>query len=76
MSLVSKGQLALINILTINKTVKLIKDHHKKPVVSVKFCDWAKEKPHLKLGANHVCKECENVNSWMFVSCDTSGKVV
>jgi len=58
------------------KTIKLIKDHHKRPIVSVKYCDWIKEKPHLKLGSDHSCKECLNVQSWMFISCDTDGKVV
>lgn len=72
----ARGQLALINLKEIKKTVKLIKDHHKKPVVSVKFCDWIKEKPHLKLGPDHICKDCRNVESWMFISCDTDGKVV
>lgn len=42
-----KGQLALIDLNEFKKTLKLIKDHHKKPIVSVKFCDWAKEKPHI-----------------------------
>jgi len=68
--------MALININQINKTIKLIKDHHSAPLVSVKFCDWNKEKPHFSKGATHKCKECENVGSWMFISCDQSGKVV
>jgi len=42
--------LSIIDLTDIKKTVKLIKDHHKKPIVSVKFCDWIKEKPHFNLG--------------------------
>lgn len=62
--------MALLNVNQINKTIKLIKDHHLVSIVSVKFCDWIKEKPHLNKGADHKCKECENVGSWMFISCD------
>ena len=72
----ARGQMALININEIKKTVKLIKDHHKKPIVSVKFCDWIVEKPHQKMGIDHKCKDCANVQAWMFISCDTDGKVV
>jgi hypothetical protein len=61
---------------TFTKTMKLIKDHHKEPVISVKFCDWSKEKPHLHRGADHKCKECEDVKSWMFISSDAGGKLV
>jgi hypothetical protein len=66
----------LISLAAITKTIKLIKDHHTKPIVSVKFCDWSKEKPHLHKGATHRCKECEDVKSWMFISVDQSGKLV
>ena len=41
-----KGQISLVDLTEMKKNLKLIKDHHKKPIVSVKFCDWAKEKPH------------------------------
>jgi hypothetical protein len=71
-----KGQIALIDLTEIKKTVKLIKDHHKKPIVSVKFCDWAKEKPHYTMGKDHKCNDCTDVKAWMFVSIDTDGKVV
>ena len=56
--------------------MKLIKDHHKEPIVQVKFCDQSKEKPHLNKGVDHTCKECANVGSWMILSIDQSGKVV
>lgn len=72
----SRGQMVLIDISKFTKTVKCIKDHHKKPVVSVKFCDWCEEKPHLSQGADHKCKKCEDVGKWMWVSCDVDGKVV
>jgi hypothetical protein len=58
------------------KTIKLVKDHHKKAIVDVKFCDWAEEKPHFNLGYDHICKKCENVEKWMFLSIDCEGKVV
>lgn len=58
------------------KTVKCIKDHHKKSVVSVKFCDWCEEKPHLEQGSDHKCKKCEDIGKFMFMSCDEDGKVV
>ena len=56
--------------------MKLIKDHHKEPIIAVKFCDWSKEKPHLHKGPDHKCKECEDVKSWMFISSDAGGKLV
>lgn len=71
-----KGQIALIDLNEIKKTVKLVKDPHKKPIVSVKFCDWAKEKPHYSMGKDHKCNECQDVKAWMFVSVDTEGKAV
>ena len=68
--------MALIDLKDVKKTLKLITNHHKKSIVSVKFCDWGKEKPHYNQGANHKCKDCVNVESWMFISCDTDGVVV
>jgi len=47
------------------ENLKLIKDHHKSAVVSVKFCDWIKERP-LE----------EDKTNWMFCSCDTDGRVI
>ena len=39
------GQLVLIDTTEIKKAVKKISDHHFKcPVVSIKFCDWIKER--------------------------------
>lgn len=66
----------MIDLTEIKKTLKLIKDHHKKPIVSVKFCDWAKEKPHYTMGKDHKCNDCSDVKAWMFVSIDTDSKVV
>ena len=60
----------------IKKNLKLIKDVHKKPVVSVKFCDWIKERPHANMGLEHECKECADVKNWMFLSADSDGRVV
>ena len=72
-----KGQIALIDLKKISKTVKLVKDHHKSAVIQVKFCDWIKEKPHVVAqGLTHTCKECEEIKNWMVVSCDASGKLV
>jgi hypothetical protein len=45
--------------------LKLIKDHHKAPVVSVKFCDWVKERPYN-----------DDKSNWMIISCDTDGRVI
>ena len=56
--------------------LKLVKDVHKKPIVSLKFCDWIKERPHLSLGPDHKCNDCTDPKDWMFVSVDTDGKVV
>jgi hypothetical protein len=70
------GQIVLLNIREIKKTVKLIKDHHKVAVVSVKFCDWKDEKLHADQGPDHKCKKCENPQTWMFISCDHDGKVI
>jgi hypothetical protein len=28
------------------------------------------------MGIEHKCKDCANVQAWMFVSCDTDGRVV
>ncbi len=46
-------------------SLKLVKDHHKNPVVCVKFCDWIKEKPID-----------EDKSNWMIVSCCTLGKII
>ncbi len=46
-------------------SLKLVKDFHKNPVVSVKFCDWIREKPID-----------EDKSMWMIISCCTLGKVV
>jgi hypothetical protein len=44
----------------------MIKDSHTSAVIAIKFCDWAiKERPHS-----------EDKQAWMFVSCDTEGKVI
>lgn len=48
------------------KCLKTIKDHHeKRPVVSIKFCDWIKERKTGDAG-----------KVWMFTSVDTVGSVV
>lgn len=44
-----RGQLVLLDLTKLpqesQSNVKCIKDHHSSPVVSVKFCDWLKERP-------------------------------
>lgn len=47
------------------QNVKCIKDHHKTPLVSVKFCDWLKERPIE-----------QDKPAWMILSCDLEGRVV
>jgi hypothetical protein len=38
-----RGQLAIIDATDPNKSVKLIKDHHKNvAITNIKFCDWQK----------------------------------
>lgn len=59
-----KGQIALLDLSKLKDNLKLIKDLHKKPVVSVKFCDWVKE------------RESADPKDWMFISVDSDGKVV
>ena len=44
--------------------------------MSVKFCDWLKERPHLAMGPEHTCHDCADPKDWMFISVDTDGKVV
>ena len=62
------GQLVLLDLTKLPQSqshVKMIKDHHKAPVVSVKFCDWHKERPYK-----------DDKSNWLIVSCDTDGRVV
>ena len=57
------GQLVLLDLTKLpqsQKNIKLIKDHHKTSVVSVKFADFQKERPHK-----------EDKQIWMLISCDT-----
>lgn len=35
-----RGQLVLIDIQEPKKSIKVIKDHHKLPIINLKFCDW------------------------------------
>ena len=65
--------------LELKKNIKQIKDHHKGAAVcSVKFCDWARERPKsvAALTENRLPDTSEDEDCWMFISCDTSGKVV
>lgn len=34
------GQIVLIDVSEPKKSLKVIKDHHKKPIGNIKFCDW------------------------------------
>ena len=69
--------MVVIDIRKFTKNVKCITDHHKNTqLVSVKFCDWADEKPHFNQGYDHTCKDCADVQKFMFVSVDVTGKVV
>lgn len=70
-----KGQLALIDVTEPEKTLKLIKDHHKgAPISNIKFCDWTGKH------SEHHPEAMQNVNEdkqiWMFISIDTNGRVV
>lgn len=48
------------------KCLKTIKDHHeKRPIVTVKFCDWFKERRAEDAGKH-----------WMFASIDTAGRTI
>ena len=48
------------------KFLKTIKDHHeKRPIVTVKFCDWFKERRAEDAGKH-----------WMFASIDTAGRTI
>ena len=41
----AKGQMVLIDLTEMKKSIKTIKDHHKNvSLVSVKFMDWVKER--------------------------------
>lgn len=63
-----RGQLILLDLTKLpqaSKHVKMVKDNHKSSVVSVKFMDWVKERPHK-----------EDKQAWMLCSVDTEGKVV
>ena len=70
--------MVVVDTRKINKNVKCITDHHPKgtQVLSVKFCDWSEEKPHFNQGNDHSCKDCADVQKFMFISCDINGKVV
>jgi len=35
-----RGQLVLIDVHEPKKSIKIIKDHHKVPIINVNFCDW------------------------------------
>ena len=65
----AKGQIALLDVSKLQqhqeKSVKIIKEHHKSPVVSVKFCDFLNERPHYK-----------QKQEWMILSCDRDGRVI
>jgi len=71
-----RGQISLLDLTKLKDNLKVIKDVHKKPIVSIKFCDWLKERPHLAMGPEHTCNDCADPKDWMFISTDTDGKVV
>jgi hypothetical protein len=40
-----RGQMVLVDCTEPNKSIKVIKDHHKGvPVTNIKFCDWRDDK--------------------------------
>lgn len=46
-----RGQLVLVDATEPNKSVKVIKDHHKNiPIANVKFCDWQKSSSNEEKG--------------------------
>eukprot|EP00347_Sterkiella_histriomuscorum_P012402 403368713 len=59
-----RGQLVLVDIQEPKKSVKVIKDHHKMPIMNVKFCDWQD-------GSTD-----EDKQAWMFISIDQQGQVI
>ena len=85
------GQIILLD-LTENengklKSKKVIKDHHRgSPLVSVKFCDWIKEREASVIpqaipdAANNAQQQqrslMEDKQAWMIASVDIDGKIV
>jgi len=59
------------------KSIKVIKDHHKLPIVNIKFCDWQGNLYKLLSKDKDKEKEGSDVKkSWMYISIDSSGKVI
>ncbi len=56
-----RGQLVLIDVTEPKKSLKVIKDHHKMPIINVKFVDWQNG------GGNG---EGDDKQAWMFISID------
>ena len=69
----------MIDVTEFKKPLKKINDHHKNSsVVSLKFCDWIKErniKEVMQVNSKTINKK-EDKQLWMFVSSDTEGRVI
>ena len=78
-----RGQLVLFDATDPKKSVKVVKDHHKRvPVTAVKFVDWQGKAPlrPQELAQTEQTKaqqlQEEDKQAWMFVSVDRGGRVV
>lgn len=67
----------LIDVTEPKKSVKVIKDHHKVPVINIKFCDWQGSYFGF-MDDNHKKEESagEDKQAWMFISIDQQGRVI
>lgn len=73
------GQIVLVDLTDYDKNMhiksrKIIKDHHKgSPLVSVKFCDWIKEREGTD---DKSAPSKADPQAWMIASIDLMGRVV
>jgi len=57
------------------KPKKVVKDHHRgQPLVSVRFCDWIREREAAEESKGSV--NVSDVQAWMIASVDLEGRVV
>ena len=75
-----RGQFMIVDLSMLDKhnmmkPKKVVKDHHKnQPIVSVKFCDWYREREVEE--ENKGAPMQEDTQAWMIASVDTEGRVV
>lgn len=62
--------MVLVDATEPNKSVKVIKDHHKNvPIANIKFCDW--QGSYFKImDEKNQDHAIEDKKSWMFISID------